>query len=180
MRAIGLLMIEHRLIEKIIPILEAELERLQGDDEPNPYLIEYAVDFFRTYADRTHHGKEEDILFRELKGKRLEAEHSRIMRELEEEHVIARENVRCLQESKDRWVEGAVGALEQIKTRLRNLIELYPKHIYKEDKEFFFPVEQYFTPQELVAMLQESYEFDQKMIHEKYAKTLQTMKQMTS
>lgn len=180
MRAIGLLMIEHRLIEKIIPILETELKRLQGDDEPNPYLIEYAVDFFRTYADRTHHGKEEDILFRELKDKRLDPEHNKIMRELEEEHVIARMNVRSLLEAKDQWVEGDVGAIEQIKIRFRNLIELYPKHIYKEDKEFFFPIEQYFTPEELKAMLQESYEFDQKMIHEKYAKTLQSMKQMTN
>ena len=174
-----MLMVEHRLIEKIIPILEAELERLQGDGEPNPYLIEYAVDFFRTYADRTHHGKEEDILFRELKGKQLEDKHTRIMKELEEEHVIARANVKALLEAKDRWVKGDVAALEEIKTRLRNLIELYPKHIYKEDKEFFFPIEQYFIPQELEAMLQESYEFDQKMIHEKYAKTLQSMKQMT-
>jgi len=172
-------MVEHRLIEKIVPILEAELVRLKDGGEPNPYLIEYAVDFFRTYADRTHHGKEEDILFRELKGKQLEPEHSRIMRELEEEHVIARSNVKALLEAKDQWVKGNIGALEDIKTRLRTLIDLYPKHIYKEDKEFFFPIEQYFTPQELEAMLHESHEFDQKMIHEKYAKTLQTMKQIT-
>ena len=30
----------------------------------NPNFITAAVDFFRTYADRFHHGKEEGILFR--------------------------------------------------------------------------------------------------------------------
>ncbi len=72
MQAIGLMMIEHRLIEKIVPVLEKELERLNQGGVPDPLLIESAVDFFRTYADRTHHGKEEDILFRELKKKQFD------------------------------------------------------------------------------------------------------------
>jgi hemerythrin-like domain-containing protein len=47
---------------------------------------------------------------------------------------------------------------------------LYPPHIEKEDKRFFFPVMEYFSPQELDAMIHEFKEFDEKMIHEKYEK----------
>jgi hemerythrin-like domain-containing protein len=79
MMPIGPLMIEHRLIERLVPVLKEELRRINETNEVNDVLIEVAVDFFRTYADRTHHGKEEDILFRELKKKQLSTEHQKIM-----------------------------------------------------------------------------------------------------
>ncbi len=39
------------------------------------------------YADRTHHGKEQDILFRDLEKKELSPNHTKIMGELLEEHI---------------------------------------------------------------------------------------------
>jgi hemerythrin-like domain-containing protein len=48
------------------------------------------------------------------------------------------------------------------------LAEFYPKHIEKEDKVFFPSCRAYFTDEEDQAMLAEFFEFDQKMIHEKY------------
>ncbi len=168
-------MIEHRLIEKIVPILEAELKRLDDGGKPNPIFIVQAVDFFRTYADRTHHGKEEDILFRELKTKKLDLDHQRIMDELENEHVIARATVKGLLKAKDDWVRGDSNALDDIKTQIRKLIELYPPHIYKEDKEFFLQTRKYFDEDEMAELLRESLEFDQKMIHEKYGKVIESL-----
>ena len=69
MLPIGLLMKEHRLIERMVGLLVKELDRTKKVNDLNPVFIDSAVDFFRTYADRTHHGKEEDILFRELRIK---------------------------------------------------------------------------------------------------------------
>jgi len=168
MMPIGPLMIEHRLIERIVPVLKEELSRINETNEVNPVLIEIAVDFFRTYADRTHHGKEEDILFRELKKKQLSSEHQKIMDELIEEHVYARRVVGNLLMSKDLYMQGDTNALKVVVDRLNDLIKLYPAHIEKEDKRFFIPVMDYFSKQEQDDMLQESWEFDRKMIHEKY------------
>jgi hemerythrin-like domain-containing protein len=50
---------------------------------------------------------------------------------------------------------------------------LFPKHIEKEDKHFFYPILDYFTGKEQDAMLQEFWEFDKKMIHEKYKKVVE-------
>jgi hemerythrin-like domain-containing protein len=168
MLPIGPLMIEHRLIERIVPVLKEELKRINEKNEVDPVLIETAVDFFRTYADRTHHGKEEDILFRELKKKQLSPEHQKIMDELIEEHVYARKTVGNLLKAKDSFQMGNKNALKDVIDRLNDLIELYPAHIYKEDKKFFIPVMDYFSKQEQDDMLEESWEFDKKMIHEKY------------
>jgi len=71
MKPIGPLMREHRLIERMVRLMERELGGISGGKEANPLIIDSAVDFLKTYADRTHHGKEEDILFRALSGKRL-------------------------------------------------------------------------------------------------------------
>lgn len=61
---IGPLMKKHRLIERMIALMERELFRLKDGKEMDPVFIDVAADFIRTYADRCHHGKEEDILFR--------------------------------------------------------------------------------------------------------------------
>ena len=106
MELIGLLMIEHRLIEQIIKALQTELFHLSQDNIAHPTFIYSAVDFFRTYADQFHHGKEEDILFEELSKKNLDPEHKRIMEELEEEHKYARQTVGQLIKATSEWVEG--------------------------------------------------------------------------
>lgn len=175
MRPIGLLMIEHRLIEKIIPILEREISRISAEGKPDPALIDKAVDFFRTYANRTHHGKEEDILFRELKKKQLDAEHSEMIRELKDDHAYSRTIVKNLSEANDLWMRGDSKASDSIRESLSKLVKLYPAHIEKEDKQFFLPTEKYFSEEELNNMLQESYELDREMIHEKYQEVIESL-----
>ncbi len=87
---IGPLMIEHRLIERMIEAMGEELLLMEKEKKVDPPLIDMAVDFIRTYADRCHHGKEEDILFRDLRIKKLKDEQRRMMEELIEEHRFGR------------------------------------------------------------------------------------------
>ncbi len=165
----GPLMSEHRLIERVVPVLKSEIERLNKTDKIDTCFISAIVDFFRTYADKCHHGKEEDILFKALAEKPLEPRHKDVMRELLAEHVMARKLVGSLESAKDlRDVENTAG-------RLKDLSELYPIHIDKEDRHFFIPVMKYFTKQEQADMLFEFREFDGKMIHEKYRSAIGRM-----
>ena len=71
MLPIGPLMIEHRLIEKMLALIQRAIDRGEQQNRINPEFIDLAVDFIRMYADRCHHGKEEDILFRDLTKKPL-------------------------------------------------------------------------------------------------------------
>jgi len=168
MQARGPLMIEHRLIERMLSALENVVTTIDDENTVDPVTIDLAVDFIRVYADRTHHGKEEDILFRDLKTKPLSEEDARIMNELIEEHVFGRETTQALVDANTRYRGGDPAALAEIADKLRTLIDFYPKHIAKEDKIFFPAARAYFTDQEDQAMLAEFYTFDRKMIHEKY------------
>jgi hemerythrin-like domain-containing protein len=175
MMPIGPLMIEHRLIEKMIALMDNEIAKMKRHGKANPLFIDTAVDFIRMYADRTHHGKEEDILFRELEKKNLSPNHSKIMEELIEEHVWARNMVGKLVETKNVYEKGNVEVVDKIIAIMRELTEFYPKHIEKEDKHFFIPVMKYFTQKELDVMLEEFWKFDKTLIHEKYKKVVENL-----
>ena len=174
---IGPLMSEHRLIEKMVKLLQTELATIQETGQVNTALISTGGDFFQTYADRTHHGKEEDILFRELKEKNLTPEHKKTMDRLVQDHVVARATVRALIAANDKAVHGDHEAMKEIITCLEKLVDLYPRHIRLEDKEFFYPCMTYFSKKELQDMLQEFWEFDRKMIHEKYTKIVKDLEE---
>lgn len=173
MMPIGPLMTEHRLIERMVGLLQEELGKIDEGGKLDPVFIDDAVDFFRTYADRTHHGKEEYILFRDLAAKQLSDEHRKIMDELVREHVHARETVGGLLDAKDAYQRGDAAALEKVTGYLAELSRFYPEHIEKEDKRFFIPCMDYFSPQEQDDMLREFFEFDRDMIHEKYRKVVE-------
>jgi hemerythrin-like domain-containing protein len=168
MMPIGPLMIEHRLIERMIDVMKEEFLLIEREKKADPEFIEAAVDFIRTYADRCHHGKEEDILFRDLGVKKLTDKQKRTMEELVEEHKWGRRVTTRLVEANTRYVQGNKEALSAIMDCIKALIEFYPKHIEKEDKHFFIPCMDYFTEAEKEAMLKEEWEFDKSLIHEKY------------
>lgn len=168
MQARGPLMIEHRLIERMLGIVRNRLMLAVQNKTIDPLFVDAAVDFIRTYADRTHHGKEEDILFRDLNTRELSAADRKIMNELIEEHVFGRATTKALVEANTRYRNGDSSALGDIAKCLKILVDFYPKHIEKEDKVFFPASRTYFSEAEDQAMLSEFYAFDRKMIHEKY------------
>ncbi|MBN1359481.1 MAG: hemerythrin domain-containing protein [Sedimentisphaerales bacterium] len=169
MKPIGPLMVEHRLIERMLVVLEQGLDAMRDTDRADTDLIAIGVDFFRTYADRTHHGKEEDILFKALVDKPLTGEQRQTMRRLMHEHVWARQAVGKLASANDRYRTGDAAALQTILYELGKLIEFYPQHIETEDRRFFLPVMDYFTATEQQAMLAQFQQFDAQQIHDKYA-----------
>nr|MDO8112602.1 hypothetical protein [Candidatus Sigynarchaeota archaeon] len=92
------------------------------------------------------------------------------MDELIQDHVKARETTRALVAAKDRYLGGDKAALADIFSRIEFLVDFYPRHIQKEDKDSFIPFMKYFSKAEQDAMLQEGKEYDRKMIHRKYEK----------
>jgi len=168
MMPIAPLMIEHRLIERMIKVMKGEVEAMGREGNAKPQFIDGAVDFIRTYADRCHHGKEEDILFRLLSQKPISDHHREVVEELMQEHVQARSLTGQLVAAKDRYVAGDRGAVSEIRTVMSQLLGFYPVHIEKEDRHFFIPCMEYFSRHEQDDMLEAFGEFDRTLIHEKY------------
>ncbi len=168
MLPIGPLMIEHRLTERMVALLKNEGDRIEQEKNIRRKFLDTAVDFFKTYADRCHHGKEEEILLKGLAGKTISSEHKRLMEEILEEHRQSRTAVMELEDAEARYLKGEREALSEIAGNIRILVGLYPCHIDKEDHHFFLPCMEYFNQEEKDAMLQQEYEFDRSLIHQLY------------
>jgi hemerythrin-like domain-containing protein len=153
MQARGPLMVEHRLIERMLSVIQNSLAQIESLHRVDPVFVDMAVDFIHIYADRTHHGKEEELFFRDLDKQPLSAEDRRVMNELIEEHAFGRKITKALVDANSRYRKGDEMALNDIAEKLQTLVEFYPKHIEKEDKVFFPAARDYLTDSEDQAML---------------------------
>lgn len=168
MQARAPLMMEHRLIERMVGKFDSVVGAVRTEGHVDPDAIDTIVDFIRVYADHIHHGKEEDILFRDLEKREMSDEHIRLMQELVDEHVVSRETTGRIADANARYRQGDASALSDISDGLQKLLDLYPQHIDKEDNRFFPETRKYFSDEEEQAVLQEFREFDRKLVHEMY------------
>jgi len=168
MLPVGPLMVEHRLIERMIALMGREAKQIRASGRVDTDFVLTAIEFIRLYADRLHHGKEEDILFRSLKTKPLQEAHRRILEELEAEHVQGRKMVGRLAMVRERVIRGEASAPRDLAALMEELARFYPAHIDKEDREFFLPCMDYFSEEERASLLQEGQEFDRNLLQSYY------------
>jgi hemerythrin-like domain-containing protein len=175
MKPIGPLMVEHRLTDRMLDLIRQGIVTLRrGTAAVDITFAGQVVDFFRTYVDLCHHGKEEDILFKALYGKKMSPDHRRIMDELIEEHRVARTIVAKLGRAKDLHAGGSDRSSE-IVAIYEKIAELYPVHIEKEDRHFFFPCLEYLSAVEQERMLIEMRDFDAQLFHQTYVTLIERL-----
>lgn len=112
---------EHKLIKRLVAQIPNIIESLDLETEEGRQLVLDGVDFIRSYADRYHHAKEEDLLFKYFD------EDTEILKVMHEDHRNARNRVKNILESVERRDQKAV---------IENLDayeELLTDHIRKED-----------------------------------------------
>ncbi len=170
MSPIGVLMVEHRLIERMVNLVQVELAKAGQGKKVDLIFIDGAIDFAKTYADACHHGKEESILFDKLAMKRLLPEHKRLMDELVLEHIQNRKIITNLDMARERYLKGDPDAIGPILTICKTLAEFYPGHMEKEEKGFFTACMEYFSKREQEEMVKKFWEFDKDLLLAKYIK----------
>jgi hemerythrin-like domain-containing protein len=171
----GPLMIEHRLIERVIALAQSEARRIDEGGKVDAAFAASVVDFMRTYADRTHHGKEEDILFRVLAEMDISDEDRALMDELIREHERARSLVGSLESAARAAAASVAEARAGAVQALSAIAGLYPEHIRKEDERFFPAAVRYLSAERRQTMLEEFADFDREMIHERYGSAVESL-----
>lgn len=175
MLPVEILITEHRLIEKMVTFIGEKIKTMAESRQIDSNFIVLAVDFFRTYADRYHHGKEEGILFKELSTRKLSEEDYKLMFELIMEHALARKTVTSLVTCNNDYLSGKTQAITDILAKLKVLVDLYPRHIQKEDQHFFYPVMKYFTAEEQGKMLEAFNRYDREFTNKRYEQVVKNL-----
>lgn len=168
---------EHRLIERIVPVLQREMDRMRREDDISPVFLKDIVDFFRIYTDRLHHGKEKEILFKVLATKSLHPEFAQTMRELTADHARGRELVQGLELAAAQFMSGDREAVGRAIDAMEHLASLYPRHIDEEDRHFFYPCLAYLDDTEQAEMLERFEDIDREVLHEKYRDSMSSLEQ---
>ncbi len=123
MKPTKLLTDEHKNILKVVDILSEECDSPEKNIDKN--FFTKVIDFIRNYADKFHHAKEEDILFKEFcKSENI---HCNPTEQMLYEHKLGREFVKGMEDSLNK------GDREGIIRNARGYIELIREHIFKED-----------------------------------------------
>ncbi|MFO0838478.1 MAG: hemerythrin domain-containing protein [Phycisphaerae bacterium] len=127
---------EHQVILKMLDRFEAALSNARKTCSVTAAAFAPFLDFFRGFADRCHHGKEEDRLFPCLNRCGLPSESGPIAVMLEE-HRIGRQHVRTMRETLDAAKAGQGDAIKAFLAHGDAFLELLRGHIGKEDNVLF-------------------------------------------
>jgi hemerythrin-like domain-containing protein len=113
---------EHVLIKKWLALIPGILPTLNLESEEDRQLIREGVDFIRSYADKFHHAKEEDILFKYFDP------NFDMVKVMCEDHKTARNHVKAIQEAVERRDR------ETVVRHLNAYRDLLSQHIKREDE----------------------------------------------
>ena len=135
---------EHRVIEQVLNCLEKMVEQGDGTGKLAAQSAEQAVDFFRNFADRCHHGKEESHFFpaMEAKGFSRDCGPTRVMLY---EHDLGRQHVGGMSDALAALEAGDAAAPQRFAEHARAYIDLLREHIQKEDHCLFSMADQAFS-----------------------------------
>ncbi len=117
---------EHTVIKRLLVLVPRILEDLDIARENDRKLVLDLIDFIRSYADRYHHAKEEDILFKVLD------EDLEILKSMHEEHRAGRGHVQAVLDALE------AGNNQEVRDHLTAYGQLLTGHIKKED-EILYP-----------------------------------------
>jgi len=141
---------EHKNILAVIEAIESECNKLNKNKAIDMSFFHNTIEFIREYADKFHHAKEEDLLFKEF-NKCSENAHCNPVEQMLYEHDIGRKFVKGMEialknENKADLVKNALGYAQLLK-----------EHIYKEDN-ILYPMIEEVLPAGIKSQMQKKFD----------------------
>jgi hemerythrin-like domain-containing protein len=156
MRPTEELVTEHNAIKRMLRVLEQVAQRLEAGAQVDVSDLEQMVDFIRGFADRCHHGKEEDLLFCAMEEAGISRQEGPIGMMLHE-HAVGRNYVQGMAEGIASYKAGDAAAATRIAENARGYAALLTRHIFKEDN-ILYPIADRVLSPETQAELMEGFE----------------------
>lgn len=147
---------EHQLILRMIALLEKNAARTATGDYRNWQFYLDGIDFIRQYADRFHHAKEEDVLFKALVENGMPKENSPVAAMLME-HDHGRQFVRNMEAAVKEAQAGRTDVYPVITENALGYVALLRDHISKEDN-ILYPLSERVLPETMRPGILEGYE----------------------
>ena len=131
---IQILLEEHRNIDKLLLVLEHELEVFDRSEEPDYEILQAVIQYFQDYPESCHHPKE-DMVFEKLKVRDSAAANS--IGDVEAEHQVETKRLRRLVEAVEEILAGREFLRQTFHDVVHDFIEHQRQHMDKEERLLF-------------------------------------------
>lgn len=147
---------DHDAIKIMLTIMEKICSTLEAGETVPAEHLKKIVEFIRVFADKCHHGKEEDVLFPAMEKAGVPREGGPIGVMLME-HDIGRNYVRHFAEAVEKYPEEGKSAAGEIVENARNYAALLNQHIDKENN-ILFPIAEMHLSDEQMDKIEKAFE----------------------
>jgi len=169
---------EHELILEALDALEKKVAAVRAGAAPDRAYFEKVVAFLREFADKCHHGKEENLLFKRMAERGFPVQSGPIAVMLSE-HDAGRAYIRGIADGAAKLGTDPA-ATNQIAENARGYIDLLRAHIGKENNVLFPMADRALTPEDQAHLAREFERFEAEEtgagVHEAMLKLLAELK----
>jgi hemerythrin-like domain-containing protein len=144
---------DHEAILKMLDVTEEVAGRLNRGEGVRQDILGNLLEFFRLFADRCHHGKEEDLLFPLLETKGIPVAGGPIGVMLSE-HEQGRSLDKEMREAGEAYQANVEGAGRRWAQAARSYVSLLRTHIHKENDILFVMAERVLSPEEQTRLVE--------------------------
>ena len=127
---------EHNAIKVMLNIMQKIAENIRNDKGFDAKDIEKIVDFLKTFADKCHHGKEENALFPALVAAGVPKENG-VVGVMLYEHTVGRGYIKGISNGIENFKKGVTNSGQLIADSLTKYVTLLQNHIHKEENVLF-------------------------------------------
>ncbi|MCP3459564.1 hemerythrin domain-containing protein [Bradyrhizobium sp. CCGUVB23] len=125
---------EHHNIQKLLAILERELEVFDRGDRPDYEVIRAVISYFEVYPTVDHH-PQEDLVFAKLRTRDPSA--AAKIGDLAREHLKGAERLRRVAHAIDSVLADREVLRQNVDAIVRDFIDQERRHMMMEDRDFF-------------------------------------------
>ncbi len=168
---------EHRSIEEMLQVMEAVCKKLEGGEQVSTDDLNNIVEFIKVFADKFHHGKEEDLLFTAMVDAGIPKEGGPVGVMLME-HDMGRNFVKGMSEAIEDYGNGNKDASAKIIENARNYASLLSNHIYKEDNILYPMADMHLSEEKQNELLGEFNVVQENIATETYNDLLNRLKEL--
>ncbi|MDO8504175.1 MAG: hemerythrin domain-containing protein [bacterium] len=165
---------EHQAIKLMLEILEAVSGKIDAGERVNEDDLKDMVEFISVFADKCHHGKEEDLLFPAMEEAGIPKEDGPIGVMIDE-HNLGRSYVKAMREAKDQ---------KDFAAAAKNYVSLLTQHIDKEDNILYQIADMHLSKEKQNELLDQFEKVEKEKIghgkHEEFHQMLEKLKNIYS
>ncbi|MGO1468423.1 MAG: hemerythrin domain-containing protein [Tissierella sp.] len=181
MKSIEIMVNEHENIRRMLKVVRGLSYQVMTLGEFHIEDVDKIIDFIRTYADRHHHGKEEDILFKTMNEKIDRLRKAGSITGMYIEHDLGRLYMTDLEAAVKDYNEGSDEARLDIIANAIGYANLLERHIEKENMAMYRFAETMLEDEDKKYIEKEAEKIEieakEKGLQEKYIKLLERLEE---